>query len=158
MEVKFQKRNDDAIIPTRAEEGSSGYDIYALYDTFIPVGHTVTVSTGIALELPRFELYPLVPMIPMFKIEDRSGLASKGLRTGAGVVDYSYRGEIRVVLHNLTCQLHTCPVLHRKGYQVRKGDRIAQGVIIPTIIPPSVEVVSLSKTDRGDGGFGSTGN
>jgi dUTP pyrophosphatase len=153
MIIKFKKLKEDAIIPTR-EEGSSGYDLYANEDVWFDVGNTKIVSTGISLEMSKLEVYPTVPVIPMFKIEDRSSMAAKGFRTGAGVVDDSYRGEIKVVMHNFSNRQG----ISGTGCWIKKGDKIAQGIVLATYVPTIAEVVGdLTKTTRDDKGFGSTG-
>lgn len=141
-------RDERAIAPTRNKSTDAGLDLYAAEDRFIELGSTVIVRTGLAINIP-------VGMVG--KIEDRSSLAAKGLRTGAGVVDTGYSGEVGVVLHNLTSQLASDPVLHRRGYQVRKGDKIAQ-LLVYDVATPVVEVVAnLWESERGPGGFGSSG-
>jgi dUTP pyrophosphatase len=138
----------NAIVPTRNKKTDAGLDLYALNDTFIELGSTVVVKTGVSINIP--EGY-------VGKIEDRSSLAAKGLRTGAGVVDTGYAGEIGVVIHNLTSQHASEPVLFRKGYQIRRGDKIAQLLLHP-VETPIVEVVGkLWNSERGSNGFGSSG-
>ncbi len=152
MKVKVLKEGGKA--PTRAKDQDAGYDLYACEDVFIPTGETRKVSLGIAIELPEIDG---VKGNPYFKVEDRSSLASKGIRTGAGIVDCGYRGELQVVLHNLNCELDTDPILFRRGYRVRAGDKIAQGIIQVALTSEPRVVDNLSETDRGAGGFGSTG-
>lgn len=144
--INILKLREDAILPTRNNPTDAGMDLYALEQTFIPLGSTAILKTGIAIETP-------VGFVA--KIEDRSGLAAKGLRTGAGVVDASYRGEIGVVLHNLTNS--TGSIGQQRGYVVNKGDRIAQILIYKVETPSIKEVKELSNTDRGSKGFGSSG-
>lgn len=153
MKVKILQENGR--LPTKAKDNDAGYDLYSCEDVFIAVGETRKVSTGIAIELP-----PILSDVGgalYMKIEDRSSLASKGIRTGAGVVDYGYRGEIQIVLHNLNNDSEVDPVLLRKGYRVRAGDKIAQGIISYAIHSAPEQAESLTETDRGAGGFGSTG-
>lgn len=141
-------RDERAIAPTRNKATDAGLDLYAMEDKFIELGSTAIVRTGVSVNIPT-------GMVG--KIEDRSSLASKGLRTGAGVVDTGYSGEVGIVIHNLTSQLASEPVLHRKGYQVRRGDKIAQ-LLTYNVETPSVEVISnLWESERGSGGFGSSG-
>ena len=141
--IKFL--NENARMPTRAKEGDAGLDLYAAEDVFIPVGVTALVSLGIATE---------IPLNTMLKIEDRSSMAIKGLRTGAGIVDSGYRGEIKVVMHNLTCVEDTDPVLFKKGKQIKKGDKIAQAILHPILLPIPNKTEELKDTSRGTGGFG----
>jgi dUTP pyrophosphatase len=146
--VQVFLRDERAIAPTRNKSTDAGLDLYAMEDKFIELGSTAVVRTGVSINIPN-------GMVG--KIEDRSSLASKGLRTGAGVVDAGYSGEVGVVIHNLTSQLSSEPVLHRKGYQIRRGDKIAQ-LLTYTVETPAVEVVgNLWESERGTGGFGSSG-
>ena len=140
--------DQNAIVPTRNKITDAGLDLYALEDRFIELNGSAIIRTGISIEIPK-------GMVG--KIEDRSGLASKGLRTGGGVIDSGYNGEIGVVLHNLSSQLASEPVLFRRGYQVRRGDKIAQLLVYP-VETPNVEVVStVWNSERGSNGFGSSG-
>jgi len=138
---KFAKAVVNAIIPTRADPGAAGFDLSACESQLIPAGSWTKVDTGIALECPQ-DCYA--------RVAPRSGLAYKyGLDVLAGVVDSSYRGTIQVILVN-----------HGKeDYKVNVGDRIAQ-LIFERIYVPYIEEESyaeLTKTERGGGGFGSTG-
>jgi dUTP pyrophosphatase len=161
--MRVKKLHPDAKLPVRAEAGSNGYDLFASEDIFIPIGHTAVVPTGIAIEMYA----PLLEgLMSVFKIEDRSSMAAKGLRTGGGVCDDSYRGEIKVVIHNLSADNRTknevfdFDVLHATlppGYKIKKGDRIAQGLIYWTSTEDVYEVNELNETYRSAQGFGSTG-
>lgn len=143
MKVKFVKLDQRATVPTYGTEFSAGADLYNLQgeDVVIPPHATVMIHTGLAVELP--EGYCGL-------IFARSGLASKrGLAPAnkVGVVDSDYRGEWMVALHN-----HS-----DKEATVEGGERIAQAVIVPYVRADFEEADSLSDTDRGAGGFGSTG-
>jgi len=142
-EVRIKKLNEGAILPTYGSEYAAGADLYACTDapTLIEAGSSVLVHTGIALELP-------VGYAGL--IYARSGLATKrGLAPAnkVGVVDCDYRGEVMVCLHNHSDMDQT----------IECGERIAQLVISPVCICDAIEVECLDETDRGDGGFGSTG-
>ncbi len=139
MKLQVKKLREDAILPTRGSVKSSGLDLYALEDITINVGQTVLVKTGIAFGIPEgFEI----------QVRPRSGMAlNKGVTVlnTPGTVDSGYRGEIGVILY---C---TSPV------KIEHGDRIAQLVLCP-VEKMDIEVVEeLSETERGSGGFGSTG-
>lgn len=143
MHVNFKKMHPDAIIPTRANPNDAGLDIYALEDVVIqPTIRSIgqaRIRTGIAVEIP--EGY-------YGKVSSRSGLAFKdGMFSFDGTIDSGYRGEIGVLLYNTTD--------HR--YRVRKGDRIAQLLIIPCVVADPIEVYELSESHRGENGFGSSG-
>lgn len=141
--VAVKKLREGAILPTFGSVQAAGADLYACLerDVTIAPGETAFIPTGLAMELPRG--YAGL-------IYARSGLACKrGLAPAnkVGVVDSDYRGEFIVALHNHGAQTQT----------IAHGERIAQLVITPVLIPEYVEVERLSETDRGAGGFGSTG-
>ena len=143
MDVRFKKLNDLAKIPTRGSKFSAGYDLYAATDEDIqiPPHSTVMIGTGLAMELP----------VGWFgAIFARSGIATKrGLRPAncVGVCDCDYLGEYIVALHNDLNETMT----------VQAGERIAQLVILSYQDIDFKEVDELHDTDRGMGGFGSTG-
>lgn len=143
MDVRFKRLNDLAKIPTRGSKFSAGYDLYAATDKDIqiPPHSTVKIGTGLAMELP----------VGWFgAIFARSGIATKrGLRpaNAVGICDADYRNEYIVALHNDTTETKT----------VQAGERIAQLVILPCQDIDFKEVDELHDTDRGMGGFGSTG-
>lgn len=138
LRMKIKKVNPEAKLPIYSTDGAAGCDFYALVDTILEPGKTTKVSTGISLEIP--EGYYL-------RIEDRSGLAIKGIHKVGGVIDSDYRGEVFVVLINNALE----------PYKIEKHDRIAQGIISPVLQATFEEVDSLSETKRGEGGFHSTG-
>ena len=141
--VAVKKLREGAILPTFGSAQAAGADLYACLerDVTIAPGETAFIPTGLAMELPRG--YAGL-------IYARSGLACKrGLAPAnkVGVVDSDYRGEFIVALHNHGSQPQT----------IAHGERIAQLVVTPVLIPEYIEVETLSETDRGAGGFGSTG-
>ena len=141
--VAVKKLREGAVLPTFGSNEAAGADLYACLeqDVTIAPGETVFVPTGLAMELPRG--YAGL-------IYARSGLACKrGLAPAnkVGVVDSDYRGEFIVALHNHGTQPQT----------ISHGERIAQLVVTPVLIPEYIEVETLSDTQRGTGGFGSTG-
>ena len=142
------KLDPKATIPTRANDTDAGVDLYALEDTFIPVGYTKLVPTGIAVKIDKGYVG---------KVEDRSSMAKKGIRTGAGIVDAGYSGELGVVIHNLNNRTTRDSVLHFSGYQIKAGDKIAQLLIEKISLPKVKEVKILWKSKRGNNGFGSSG-
>ena len=143
MEVSIQLLNDLAKVPTRGSEYAAGYDLYAAMDYIVNIAphSTFKIGTGVAIELPEGTFGAIFA---------RSGLATKkGLRPAncVGVCDSDYRGEYIVPLHNDTNEIMT----------IEPGERIAQ-LIIMNFNPIEFNVVdSLTETERGDGGFGSTG-
>lgn len=131
----------EAQLPRYAHVGEYGdlaADLYASQTMVIEAGATVPVPTGVAMEFPSTH---------GALVEDRSGLAVKGITTLAGVIDPGYRGEIRVVVTNLS----------PNALEVKQGDRIAQLRIVRRIEAEFVEVEELGEAARGAGGFGSTG-
>ncbi len=144
MELKIKKLRENAKVPARATAGSAGMDLYACIDepkTLAP-GKLLLIPTGIAIELPSPEYVAY--------IFARSGLGIKHgicLANGVGVVDSDYRGEVCVGLCNVS----------DREYTVNPFERVAQMVISPVSLMPTVEVTTLSDTERGEGGFGSTG-
>jgi dUTP pyrophosphatase len=145
MELKIKKLHPAAILPTYGSAGAAGADLYALPEgdpITINPGETVFIHTGLSMAIP--EGYVGLNFA-------RSGLASKqGLAPAnkVGVIDSDYRGELMVALHNHGEVPRT----------VEPGDRIAQFLIMPVITACFVEVDSLDETQRGSGGFGSTGS
>ena len=144
MKLKIRKLREGATIPRRATEGAAGMDLYACIDENITLApqQLVIVPTGIAIELPDSGCAAF--------LYARSGLGVKHgicLGNGVGVIDSDYRGEVYVGLCNVS----------DKPYVIAPGERIAQMVIAPVFTPNVVEVSELSDTQRGAGGFGSTG-
>lgn len=142
--LKIKKLRNSAQIPTRATEGSAGMDLYACIDAPVTITpqELAVIPTGIAIALESRELAAF--------IFARSGLGVKhgiSLSNGVGVIDSDYRGEICVGL----CNLSSSP------YTVTPGERIAQLVIMPVAICDIDVVSDLDDTQRGSGGFGSTG-
>ncbi len=136
--IKIKKLTSEAKIPIHATEQAAGFDIYSSENVILIPGETTKVPTGIAFE---------IPMGFFLRIEDRSGMAAKGIHKVGGIIDSDYRGEVFIVLHNSTS----------KTYHVEKHDRIAQGVITPAHQADFIESQELSETKRGDKGFESTG-
>lgn len=141
--IKYKKLNDLAKEPTRGSAAAAGYDLYAATNeaTAVPAHSTIKIGTGLAFELPEGTFAGIFA---------RSGLATKhGLRPAncVGVCDSDYRGEYIVAIHNDTDQEQV----------IEPGDRIAQMILLPYVSMTFEEVTDLSDTDRGDGGFGSTG-
>ena len=143
IKVNFVKLNENAVKPTYGSEFAAGADLYACEGKEITIesGETKLIHTGLSLEIP--EGYAGL-------IYARSGIATKrGLAPAnkVGVIDSDYRGEIMVSLHNHSSSQQT----------IADGERIAQMVITPFLKVEYNEASTLSKTERGEGGFGSTG-
>lgn len=141
--LNFKKLNDLAKIPTQGSTYAAGYDLYAATDKdiIVPPHKTVKIGTGIAMSIPENCFGGIFA---------RSGLATKRDLAPAnkvGVIDSDYRGEVIVALHNHGNKTQT----------VEPGERIAQLIILPFIAVEFQEVAELDGTERGEGGFGSTG-
>lgn len=142
MNVKFVKSNENAIAPTLGSKFAAGYDLYSNESSVIYPGETKKIHTGIKIAIPYLNTAAF--------IFARSGLSTKyGIRPAncVGVVDPDYRGEIIVPLHNDKAS----------KYVVKEGDRIAQLVFLGFRNATFEEVKEISNTDRGEGGFGSSG-
>lgn len=136
------KQVDDSLpIPAYQTEGSGGIDLYATEDKTVEVGEPQLVKTGVKMA---------VPIGYVGIIKSRSSLSLKGIEVGAGVIDSDYRGEVKVLFHNLN-------TMDQLPYDIRRGDKIAQLVVLEQPKTVIVEVNELSETKRDDGGFGSTG-
>jgi dUTP pyrophosphatase len=136
--IQTLRLHPEALLPTRAHPEDAGLDLYALEDVLLAPGEGKAARTGIALAIE-------VGFVGL--VADRSSLAKKGLKTAGGVIDAGYRGEIQILLWNLS----STPI------QLRRGERIAQLLLLPIATPAVQEVSELSATVRGAGGFGSTG-
>lgn len=144
MVIKVKKINEKAVVPQRATEGSAGADLFACIDEPVEIkpGEIKVIKTGIAIEIPDKNYAAFVYA--------RSGLGIKHgicLANGVGVIDSDYRGEICVGLCNIS----------QTSYTVEQGERVAQMVIMPVDCAVYEEVIDINSTERGTGGFGSTG-
>ena len=142
-EILIKRLSKDVALPKYETEGSSGLDLAANIDKQIKIlpGKSEIISTGLAVAIPKnFEI----------QIRPRSGLAAKNqisVLNTPGTIDADYRGELKVILINLS----------NKVFVVEKGLRIAQMVLCPVVKATLKEVTELENTKRGSGGFGSTG-
>ena len=142
-EILIKRLSKNVILPKYETEGSSGLDLAANIDNQIEIlpGKSEVIPTGLAIAIPKnFEV----------QIRPRSGLAAKSqisVLNSPGTIDADYRGEIKVILINLS----------NKVFIVENGLRIAQMVLCPIVKAKLKEVAELASTERGSGGFGSTG-
>ena len=142
MTLRVRRLDARARLPTRAYAGDAGLDLYALEDGALGPGERASIRTGIAVEIPDGQAGLVLP---------RSGLAAKhgiALVNAPGLIDAGYRGEVRVLLLN-TDRSATFPI--------SAGDRVAQLVLVNVQTPVVVEVGDLALSERGRGGFGSSG-
>jgi dUTP diphosphatase len=142
MKLRFARLREQATLPTRANEGDAGLDLYAAEPAHLGPGERWSVPTGVAVEIPEGHAGLVLP---------RSGLARKhgiSLVNSPGLIDAGYRGEIKVLL------LNTDPA---EVYRVEPGDRIAQLLVVEIAVPEPVEAEELAESSRGEGGFGSSG-
>ena len=143
VRILVRKFDKNIKLPTYKTSGSSGMDLIAYIKNTITIkpGKTAIVSTGIAVAIPKnYEI----------QIRPRSGLAAKkgiSVLNTPGTVDSDYRGEIKIILINLS----------KESFVVKSGDRVAQMILCPVARAKLKEVKNLPKTIRGKGGFGSTG-
>ena len=141
MILKFKRVHPDAVLPAYAHPSDAGMDLRSVADLTIAPGGRALVPTGLVVLLP-----------PLYEaqVRPRSGLALKHgvtVLNTPGTIDSGYRGEIGVILANFGTE----------AFSVRKGDKVAQLVIAPVTQPEIVETDVVDETDRGAGGFGSTG-
>lgn len=148
MIIKIKKLHPDAKWPTKAYSLDAGFDLYSLQDVSICSSTTIKIRTGIALEIP--EGWCGI-------IKDRSSLGSKGINCHAGVIDSSFRNEILVCLHNNNPTDYSIGIPLGSYYNIESGERIAQILFHQVPEVEIIEVDELSETERGNGGFGSTG-
>jgi dUTP pyrophosphatase len=139
--LEIRLLNPDAVAPSRSRSGDAGYDLRATERVSVPQDGRRLVGTGVAIALPEGVAGLVTP---------RSGLAIEHgltLLNAPGLIDPNYRGEIKVILHNTS----------ERRYTVEIGDRIAQLLLVPYWAPELEVVEALPETERGAGGFGSSG-
>jgi dUTP pyrophosphatase len=165
INLKIKRLHKDAIIPKYATDGAAGFDLHAVEDVIIAPGETKKVPLGLAFEIPKGYVMFIMP---------RSGVS---LRTklrqpnSVGVIDSDYRGEVTMMFDNISrdnwsnaarrldnsYDENTRDRCEAGSYIIRKGDRVAQGVLSAIPTATFTEVDELGDTERGTGGFGSTG-
>lgn len=141
MRLKIKKLRPDARLPEYKKAGDAGFDLHCLEEVLVGPGQTAILPTGLAFAIPDgYEM----------QIRLRSGAALKTpliIPNAPGTIDSGYRGEVGVIVRNLS----------EKSFRVGKGERIAQGVIAPVARAEFQEEGELPESERGGGGFGSTG-
>jgi dUTP pyrophosphatase len=141
MTLAFKRIHPDAVLPSYAHESDAGMDVRSVEDIEIPAGGRALVHTGLIMILPpNYEA----------QVRPRSGLALKNgvtVLNTPGTIDAGYRGEVGVILANFGMET----------FKISKGDKVAQIVIAPVTRADIVETDIVDATDRGEGGFGSTG-
>lgn len=163
--VKIKRLHPDAVIPQYATDHAAGFDLVAVEDVVIEPGETKLIPLGFAVEIPEgFEM----------QIRPRSGvslLTKLRVANSPGTIDGDYRGEVKVIVDNISRddwsnaarRLDNSYDESTRGkcaagsYIIRKGDRICQGLIAPVYHADFIVVDELGETERGHGGFGSTG-
>lgn len=139
--LQFKKLRDDAVVPTKSHPSDAGFDLVSIDRVKLMPGERFLTSTGIAVAIPDGFVGLVAP---------RSGLANKygiSVTNAPGIVDSGYRGELKVIVHNLGIE----------AFNIAPGDRIAQLVVTPFLRWDAEEVAELPEADRGEAGFGSTG-
>lgn len=132
--------NEYAQLPTRGSKDAAGLDLYCPFHIKVPADSQKKIPLGIAVEIPNGHMGLLVP---------RSSMSKTPLRcaNSVGIIDADYRGELSIAYENISCS----------DYTIFRGDRIAQLIIVPIAVVDVEEAQTLSETERGDGGYGSTG-
>jgi dUTP pyrophosphatase len=142
MTLRVRRLDPRALLPSRAYDGDAGLDLYALEPARLHAGERASVRTGIAVEIPDGQAGLVLP---------RSGLAARhgiALVNAPGLIDAGYRGEVQVLLLNTD---------RERAFTIAAGDRIAQLVLVRIEAPDILEVEELAASERGAGGFGSSG-
>lgn len=142
MTLRVRRLDHRALLPSRAYPGDAGLDLYALEPARLGPGERATLRTGIAVEIPEGQAGLVLP---------RSGLAARhgiALVNAPGLIDAGYRGEIKVLLLNTD---------RAATFAIAAGDRLAQLVLVRIEAPAVLEVDELAVSERGGGGFGSSG-
>ena len=142
MELRVKLLREDARLPSRAHDGDAGLDLHAAEPATLGPGERASVGTGIAIEVPPGHAALVLP---------RSGLAARhgiALVNSPGLIDSSYRGEVRILLMNTD---------RVQPFEIEPGDRIAQLVVTPVAESEPVPAEDLAGSARAEGGFGSTG-
>jgi dUTP pyrophosphatase len=143
VSLRVRRLDDRATLPRRAHPGDAGLDLHALEDAVLDPGERASIPTGIAVEIPGGQAGLILP---------RSGLAARhgiAVVNAPGLIDAGYRGEIKVLLLNTD---------RARAFTVTAGARIAQLVLVRVETPEVVEAEELAVSERGVGGFGSTGS
>ena len=139
--INVVKLHEDAVVPTYGTTGAAGFDFYSVDSVIVEAGQTVIVKTGLAMAICEgFEI----------QVRPRSGMSAKTkirVANSPGTIDSDYRGEIGIIVDNVG----------QEPYEIHVGDRVAQGIL--AIVPQASFIVvdSLDETERGAGGYGSTG-
>lgn len=138
--MKVKLMNEYAQLPTRGSKDAAGLDLYCPFHIKVPADSQKKIPLGIAVEIPNGHMGLLVP---------RSSMSKTPLRcaNSVGIIDADYRGELSIAYENVSCN----------DYTISRGDRIAQLIIVPIAMVDVEEVNSLSETERGVDGYGSTG-
>lgn len=138
--MKVKLVNEYAQLPTRGSKDAAGLDVYCPFHIKVHADSQKKIPLGIAVEITKGNMGLLVP---------RSSMSKTPLRcaNSVGVIDADYRGELSIAYENISCS----------DYMIFRGDRIAQLIIVPVAMVDVVEVDELSETERGAGGYGSTG-
>ena len=158
MKLQYVNNSDNEQPLWKKHHEDAGWDIRSNVDISIKPGETAIVPTGVHVAIP--EGY-------YGQIADRSGLAVQGLSARGGVIDAGYRDEIKVILHNETPFNHIrideetgielVDLIEPNTFEIKKGERIAQFIILPVVLDEFIEVDALDETERGMNGLGSSG-
>ena len=139
--------DENAFMPHRAHDADAGLDLFSPEDAVVPARGSVEIDTGVHIDLPTIDFGHSLVLYTVGILKSKSGLNFKHGITSNGTIDVGYTGSIRVKLYNNS----------DVDYHIRRKDKITQLVIMPVLTPKIVHVDTLGATERGDGGFGSTG-
>jgi dUTP pyrophosphatase len=151
LPIKVKKLHEDSKLPVRAHSTDAGIDLFTYEDFTLEMLERKLVGTGVAIQIPEGHVG---------FIKEKSGLANKGLEVKGGVIDSSYIGEIKVIVKNPKGFAWKDGKRNGVGEKMsfKKGEKIAQMVIIPVNLGEVIQVGELDESDRGESGFGSTGH
>jgi len=145
--LKVKLLHEDAKLPVRAHDSDAGLDLFSIEDAVVKARGRLLVKTGISIQLPFGHIE--LPFGYYGQVASKSGLSVKhGIEVGAGVIDEGYTGEVMVMLYNHSDD----------DFVINKGDKIAQLLVKPVSYCDVQQVNYVSDSDRGNGGFGSTGS
>jgi dUTP pyrophosphatase len=136
--LKVQRISGDSKLPTYGHPGDAGLDLFSVEDIALEAGQAGPVPTGIKIAVPEGNVG---------LVWDKSGISLKGVHRLAGVIDSTYRGEVKVILINLGSET----------FHISRGMKVAQLLIQPVVSVRVIETENLDITSRGENGFGSTG-
>lgn len=147
-QLRVKLFTNTALVPTRAHENDAGLDLYSPEDATMYYGSRIKINLHVGFAIPDGYVGLIL---------DRSSMANKGIRTLGGVIDAGYRGEVQVILAYVADESDGVTFDKTDYIDIRRGDKIAQMLIVPVLTPEPIVVDEFETTVRNDNGFGSTG-